>query len=296
MRRRKVAPAEGFGGASGGVSSLLGDLLGHGGAVGSDIDVEWDSILKGHQSDALADGDTHRQSRIRTPEVVPRDVSNSPLTIPTKAPLGGLPQQRISDAGVSLMQRQNQAMQSAPYGESNMHKVRVSSLNSDEIASISSGMRELFAEIKVQISAYKQQYDKLIVAARNAEVLKTDLEIKIEELEEDNAQLQTALAKGLGSKGAQQKANVNRGKSKADQLALAADNQGSDIRKALLMQDEGGLLENEDEFNGLTGFKKLRKSIALWIELHTPFEKENRKIHSTFGGAVAAYFLFARWM
>jgi hypothetical protein len=293
MRRRKVAPAESVGG-------LLGGLLGQGAAAGgSDIDVEWDSILKGHQLDGGADSKTQSQGVVRAAEVVPvpRDVSGSPQqSSPPRAPPGVQPQQRKSDAGISLMQRQNQVVQSAPYGESNMHKIRVSSVNSDEIASISSGMRELFAEIKLQIAAYKHQYDKLIVAARNAEVLKSDLEIKIEELEEDNAQLQTALSKGLGAKGQQQKANANRGKTKADQLALAADNQGSDIRKALLMQDEGAFMENEDDFNDLTGFKKLRKSITRWIELHTPFENENRKIHSTFGGAVAAYFLFARWM
>lgn len=304
MRRRKVAPAEGLGVAGGGIGGALGGLL-FGGAdpmdgQQQDLDVEWDSILKGHQSDGGGNSRSQAQAYARPAEVAQRDVPGAPHSSPGGRPPLGQQQPRVSDASSSLIQRQKQqSVQPAPYGDANMHKSRVSSLNPDEIASISSGIREIFTEIKLQMISYKQQYDKLIIAARNAEVLKADLEIKIEELEEDNTQLQTALSKGASAKSQQQqqqKAAVNRAKSKADQVAAGADNQGSDIRKALLMQDEGTFMENEDEINDIAGIKHFRKSILRWLKEHTPFEKENRKIHSTFGGAVAAYFLFARWM
>ncbi|CAM9126775.1 unnamed protein product, partial [Ectocarpus fasciculatus] len=75
---------------------------------------------------------------------------------------------------------------------------------------------------------------------------------------------------------------------------LLAQQGGEDIRRVLLDHDDAQ--ELEDSASGVEKVLNVRRRIVRWVEKHTPFEMENRKIHATFGGAVAAYFLFLRWM
>lgn len=167
----------------------------------------------------------------------------------------------------------------------------------DELVSLSAEMRELFSEIKKQFLEYKNKHTFLAEAVKCADVTKVDLETKVEDLEDENAQLQLALTKGLENR--HSAPARNHATSATDHMSsgeniIGLQQGGEDIRRVLLDQDD--INELEESAADVETVFNVRRRISRWIERHTPFELENRKLHATFGGAVAAYFLFLRWM
>ena len=269
MRRRKantVAPADD--GTSDDIESKF------------DINLEWKDIMR---------GDLHGQTS------KPSSLQDRP-----DKPTLSLQSKDVDDPLFNNQVMRNFSESPRVGVVNNPRKINTSSssvieLNRDEMVALSVEMRELFAEIKKHVLEYKGNHETLSHAVKEADVSKLDMETKIEELELENSQLQLALTKGLENRtNAQNRHIAGAEKSAAPDAIIGASQGGDDIRRVLLDHDDAQVLEESS--SGVDKVFDFRRKVIRYIERHTPFEMENRKLHATFGGAVAAYFLFLRWM
>ena len=151
----------------------------------------------------------------------------------------------------------------------------------------------VYSQLKISLLAYKSKYEDIIKETKTSEIEIAKLETELEDVEEENAQLQVLLVNGSD---AHHRTRHRQAAVKAEQNAFEYGQDSAEYRKILLSggQDD----ENFDDALELSDDLRLRvmKYWYKFIARYTPFEVETRIIHSTFGGAVAAYFIFFRWM
>ena len=191
------------------------------------------------------------------------------------------------------------SLQYKQINSSHPRKVSVQHNYHDDLITLSGEMRVLFSSVKDQIIKFKEKQTELEKTICNNGTETTELESKIEELQYQNSQLQVNAIKGAqkktqGNYRSQTLAQIDR-QDKNMQWKLMSENRGNEIRQALL-QSEDGEMGMAGEFEDQSRLERIRKGVRIWIRKQTPFEVDNQRIHAYFGGAVAAYFLFLRWM
>jgi hypothetical protein len=268
-----------------------------------DISLEWGKIIQGDHTDSPG---TKQFDGAAASKAADTD-SNAKQQQPQ--PVRHMRSSDDTDADALSNAERHQALDSPRAGEVRARRISVTpaahsggEMGHDELVALSAEMRELFAEIKKEIVEYKDKHHTLASAVKGADVSRADLETRMEEMEEENAQLQLALTKGLenrNSSPAKHEGGGQRGRrdSSAGPDLLAGGGGGgasNDIRRVLLDQDDTQVLE--EAAGGVENVFILRHKFARWVVRHTPFEQENRRLHAMFGGAVAAYFLFLRWL
>ncbi len=160
------------------------------------------------------------------------------------------------------------------------------------INNLSMEVRTVYDEIKSDILQHRGKRDALIKEYIDAEIRKSELEARIDELEEENMQLQVVLAKGLEASNQAQHRKVT-GKVDKERVDPGASFH-EDYRK-VLFSEESSLVE-EETAQDLNEMGRLEKIVYKAIKLLTPFEAQTKAIQASYGGAVASYFLFLRWM
>ena len=162
----------------------------------------------------------------------------------------------------------------------------------DAIRNLSIEVRAVYDEIKSDILQHRGKRDVLIKDLMETEIRKSELEERIDDLEEENMQLQVVLAKGLeaSSQAHHRKISGNIEKERANPGAAFHE----DYRKVLFTEESNQV--EEETAQDLNEMGRVDKIVYKAIKLLTPFEAQTKAIQASYGGAVASYFLFLRWM
>jgi hypothetical protein len=158
-------------------------------------------------------------------------------------------------------------------------------------------LSELMPQIKQHLSTYKEKVESLSQSWMENQSAASELDERVTLLQAENIEMQNALdikalSSGYGSK------IKNRRRSKvtaADEMrSLQEDLRREFLRGAgrdSLANDAGG--EGEEEV--LSGFR-VAASLSKLINRITPIETSIKRIESSLGADVGAYFRFQRWL
>eukprot|EP01031_Cornospumella_fuschlensis_P025600 gene25600-30915_t len=166
-------------------------------------------------------------------------------------------------------------------------------VNADE--KITEKLAEDFQVLKKQVDEYRKLYTVTNVRLKESEMKKGELELKFEDLLEENQKL-LEQSKNANSNNINLFAANNRNPAQRNnKLAIDLQKRSEELRKMLLN-------ENEDDQNSITiselwTGKDVKKSLQEVFNYYfAPFRKDIQKIQASYGAAVASYFLFYRFV
>lgn len=155
-------------------------------------------------------------------------------------------------------------------------------------------LKSQFKRLEEQMKAMKSKYNTILTASHQQEIKNKELSVQIETLEEENKELQNALTQRVENGAAAP--SGSRPRRRGPRISGAKKPKDEALRAGLLEDEE----EGEDIGEDLDVFGENKKDLLIkvlnWCIKKTPFQNDIREMHATFGGAVAAYFLFFRWM
>lgn len=157
-------------------------------------------------------------------------------------------------------------------------------------------LKENFKIMSTQFNELKSKYSKSVQNQRQTEIELKELQVQIEILEEENTQLQKVV-----------KDKVTNNRKSSIMLPTAV------VKKKIKTQDAGKpvdfsiiLMDIDDDNDAADDDIKEHKStrslmhmfsnLTKFILLHTPFGEDVKQIKAFYGGGVASYFDFLRWM
>ncbi|RYH29675.1 hypothetical protein EON65_07700 [archaeon] len=167
-------------------------------------------------------------------------------------------------------------------------------VNADE--KITEKLSEDFQILKKQVDEYRKLYSVTNTRLKESEIKKSELEIRFEDLLEENQKLLEQNKNATNPNNVNLFAVNNRNPAQRNnKLAIDLQKRSEELRKMLLN-------ENEDDQNSITMSelwtgKDVKRSLQEVFNYYfAPFRKDIQKIQASFGAAVASYFLFYRFL
>lgn len=158
-----------------------------------------------------------------------------------------------------------------------------------------SRLSELMPEVKIHLATYKEKVETLSKSWIENQAAAAELSERAGVLQAENTEMQNtldikALASGYGPKINNRRRNK---KSTGDEMRILQD----DLRREFLRDagKEAVVTDMTGEDEAASAFR-FANSLSKLLNKLTPVEGSIKKIESTLGGDVGAYFRFQRWM
>jgi hypothetical protein len=163
--------------------------------------------------------------------------------------------------------------------------------NAEILAAVSSTFNTLI----LQVDELRAKYLKESETRKKMEILNKKMLVQLTSVMEENAEMQEALKNKVEARRGSITApsGGNRRNKRMTQIETA-NNPEQNLQLALMQGEDEDFMVGFDD--GVKAKNNFFNKMSMTINSMLPFEKDVRVIQASFGGAVAAYFKFFRWM
>lgn len=164
----------------------------------------------------------------------------------------------------------------------------------EDNAAILEAVGSTFNTLILQVDELREKYLKESDARKRVEITNKKLMVQLASLAEENAEMQDALKNKVESRNRGSISGPSGRRNKRLTQIDTSNNPEQNIQLALMQGEDDDFAIGFDE--GVKTKSNIFSRLSVTVYGMMPFEKDVRVIQASFGGAVAAYFKFFRWM